>query len=182
LLLAHKSYLCPKDYREKLWDKITLALNTVITTIKYQLITYNQLADYLLVTNINIRWLAPKTVLIACRNRSQAGQPLLTSSVHRTSTLPFVWEQPHDYTTFFSFFLVIYFGTVALLIYCLTILAFNAAHASNICFNCEKLGYCLLDCLLSYAFCAELKKLKKLLKSDLKNNKHLTDKTGKDTF
>jgi hypothetical protein len=35
---------------------------------------------------------------------------------------------------------------------------------------------------LFYAFYAKLKELKKLLESDLKGNKHLTDKTGKDTL
>jgi hypothetical protein len=87
LLLAHKSYLRPKDYCEELWDKITLALGTTIAAIEYQLITYNQLANCLLATDINIRWLAPKTALIARRNQSQAGQPFLTSSAHCTNTL-----------------------------------------------------------------------------------------------
>jgi hypothetical protein len=41
LLLAHESYLCPEDYREKLWDKITLVLGTAIAAIEYQLITYD---------------------------------------------------------------------------------------------------------------------------------------------
>jgi hypothetical protein len=68
LLLAHKSYLRPKDYRKELWDKITPVLNTVIAVIEYQLITYNQLANCLLATDINIRWLTPKIALIACYN------------------------------------------------------------------------------------------------------------------
>jgi hypothetical protein len=80
--------LRPKDYCEKLWDKITSALNTAIAVIEYQLITYDQLADCLLATDINIRWLAFKTALTACRNQSQAGQPFLTSFAHRTNTLP----------------------------------------------------------------------------------------------
>jgi hypothetical protein len=147
------------------------------------LITYNQLANCLLATNINIRWLASKTVLIARRNRSQAGQSLLTSFAHRTSTLPLTWEQPHNCIILSSSFsLVIRFRTTVLPIRRLTTPALNAAHVSNTCFNCGKLGYCLSDCPLSCAFYAKLKELKKLLKSNLKNNKHLTDKTGKDTF
>jgi hypothetical protein len=78
--------------------------------------------------------------------------------------------------------LVIRFGTAVLLIRRLTTPAFNAAYVGNICFNYEKLGYCLLDCLLSHVPCTKLKKLKKLLKSNLEDNKHLTDKTEKDTF
>jgi hypothetical protein len=62
--------LRPEDYCEKLWDKITSALGTAIAAIEYQLITYDQLADCLLATDINIRWLALKTALIACHNRS----------------------------------------------------------------------------------------------------------------
>jgi hypothetical protein len=68
LLLAYKSHLRPKDYREKLWDKITSVLSIAIAVIEYQLITYDQLANCLLATNINIRWLTPKTALAACRN------------------------------------------------------------------------------------------------------------------
>jgi hypothetical protein len=34
LLLAHKSYLRPKDYRDKLWHKITLALGTAIAAVE----------------------------------------------------------------------------------------------------------------------------------------------------
>jgi hypothetical protein len=120
-------------------------------------------------------------VLIARHNQSQAGQPLLTSSAHHISTLSFVWEQPHDQTTSFSFSLAIRFRTAALLICCLIILALNVTHVGNICFNYKKLGYCLSDCLLFYAFYTKLKKLKKLLKSDLKNNKYLTNKTEKGT-
>jgi hypothetical protein len=87
LLLAYKSYLRPKDYREELWDKITAVLSTAIAAIEYQLITYDQQADCLLATDINIRWLALKTSLVACCNRSQAGQSLLTSFTHRTLSL-----------------------------------------------------------------------------------------------
>jgi hypothetical protein len=55
LLLAHESHLRPEDYREELWDKITSALGTAIAAIEYQLITYDQLANCLLATDINIR-------------------------------------------------------------------------------------------------------------------------------
>jgi hypothetical protein len=74
------------------------------------------------------------------------------------------------------------FKTIALLIRRLTTPALNAAHVGNICFNYRKLGYCLLNYTLPYTLCAKLKKLKKLLKSDLKDNKYLTDKTGKNTL
>jgi hypothetical protein len=122
-------------------------------------------------------------VLIVYRNQSQAGQPLLISSVYCISTLPFTWEQPHDCTTpSFSSFLTIRFRTAALFICRLTTLAFNAAHVDNICFNYEKLGYYLLDCLLPCAFYAKLKELKKLLKSDSEDDEYLKDKTEKDTF
>jgi hypothetical protein len=78
LLLAHKSHLRPKDYRDKLWHKITLALGTAIAAVEAQLITYDQLADCLLSTDINIRWLTLKTApaistSTARRNRNQAG-------------------------------------------------------------------------------------------------------------
>jgi hypothetical protein len=86
------------------------------------------------------------------------------------------------YPFFFSSSSAVRFGITALLICRLTTPAFNAAYAGNICFNCGKLGYCLSDCTLSRAFCAELKKLKELPESDSEDNKHLTDKTGKDTF
>jgi hypothetical protein len=134
----------------------------------------------LLATNINIRWLAPKTTLVARCNQSQAGQSFLMSFAH--CTLPFTWEQPYNYTTLFSSFPAVRFRTVALLICRLTIPAFNTAYTSNTCFNYRKLGYCLPDCLLSRASCAKLKKLKKLLKSDSENDKHLINKTEKDTF
>jgi hypothetical protein len=54
LLLAHESHLRPKDYRDKLWHKITPALGTAIAAVKAQLITYDQLANCLLFTDINI--------------------------------------------------------------------------------------------------------------------------------
>jgi hypothetical protein len=76
-------------------------------------------------------------------------------------------------------YLTVRFGTAALPIRRLTTPALNAAHVGNTYFNCGKLGYCLLDCLLS---CAKPKELKKLSESGLENNKHLTDKTGKDTL
>jgi hypothetical protein len=41
LLLAHKSYLRPEDYRDELWHKITPALGTAIAIVKAQLITYD---------------------------------------------------------------------------------------------------------------------------------------------
>jgi hypothetical protein len=92
LLLAHESYLCPEDYRDKLWHKITLALSTAIAAVKAQLITYNQLANCLLFTDINIRWLTPKaapaSMSTACHDQNQAGQFTLTSSAHRVGTLP----------------------------------------------------------------------------------------------
>jgi hypothetical protein len=78
--------------------------------------------------------------------------------------------------------LAIRFRTAALLIRRLITPAFNVAYISNICFNYKKLGYCLLDCSLPYAYYAKLKELKKLLKSDLKDNKHLIDKTEKNTL
>jgi hypothetical protein len=93
LLLAHKSHLRPKDYCNKLWHKITLALGTAIAAVEAQLITYDQLADCLLSTDINIRWLTPKTApatstSAARRNQNQAGQFTPTSSAYRASTLP----------------------------------------------------------------------------------------------
>jgi hypothetical protein len=181
LLLAHKSHLRPKDYCEELWDKITPALGTAIAAIEYQLITYDQLADCFLTTDINIRWLAPMTSLAARCNRSQAGQSFLTSFAHRT--LPLAWEQPYDrITPSSSSSPAVRFGTAALPIRRLTTPALNAAHVGNTCFNCGKLGYRLPDCPLPRAPCAELKELKELPESDLEDNEHLTDETGKDTL
>jgi hypothetical protein len=54
LLLAHESHLRLKDNRDELWHKITLALSTAIAAVEAQLITYDQLADCLLFTDINI--------------------------------------------------------------------------------------------------------------------------------
>jgi hypothetical protein len=79
--------------------------------------------------------------------------------------------------------LAVYSKTAALLTRRLTTLAFNPAHVGDTCFNSKKVGYCLSDCLLSYAFCTKLKELEKLLKSkESEDNKLLTSKTGKDTF
>jgi hypothetical protein len=78
--------------------------------------------------------------------------------------------------------LAIRFRTAVLLIRRLITLAFNVAYTGNTCFNCEKLGYYIPDCSLPYAFYAKLKKLKKLLKSNSEDNKHLTDKIRKNTF
>jgi hypothetical protein len=94
-----------------------------------------------------------------------------------------VWEQPHNCTIHSSSSSqVIRFKTAVLPICRLTIPALNVAYVGNTCFNCGKLGYCLPDYTLPYAFCAKLKELKELLESDLKDNKHLTDKTGKNTL
>jgi hypothetical protein len=71
LLLAHESHLRPKDYYNKLWHKITPALSTAIAAVEAQL------ANCLLSTDINIRWLTPKaapaSTSTARRDRNQAG-------------------------------------------------------------------------------------------------------------
>jgi hypothetical protein len=118
-------------------------------------------------------------VLVARRSQSQAGQSFLPSSAYYT--LPLTWKQPYNRTTTPSF-PAVRSGIAVLPICRLTTPAFNAAHTGNTCFNYRKLGYCLPDYLLPCVFCAKLKELKKLLESNLKNNKHLTNKTGKNTF
>ena len=55
LLLAHESHLRPKDYRDELWHKITPALRTAVTTVEAQIVSYDQLANCLLSTDINLR-------------------------------------------------------------------------------------------------------------------------------
>jgi hypothetical protein len=166
LLLAHKSHLHPEDYRDKLWHKITPALGTAIATVEAQLITYDQLADCLLFTDINIRWLTPKTApatstSAARRDRNQAGQFTPTSSAHRASTLPLAWEQPYNRSTpsSSSSSAAARSGTAALPTRRSTTPALNPAHAGDTCFNCGKVGHRSPDCPLPRAPRTELKEL-----------------------
>jgi hypothetical protein len=186
LLLAHKSHLRPEDYRDELWHKITPALGTAIAVVEAQLITYDQLADCLLSTDINIRWLTLKTApamstSTARRDRNQAGQFIPTSSAHRASTLPLAWEQPYDRSTPSSS-AAARSGTAALPTRRSTTPALNPAHAGDTCFNCGKVGHCSPDCPLPRAPRTKLKELQELPESDSEDNELLTDETGKDTL
>jgi hypothetical protein len=164
LLLAHKSHLRPKDYYDKLWHKITPALNTIIAVVKAQLITYNQLANCLLSTDINIRWLTPKaapaSTSIACRDRNQTGQFTPTSSAHRAGTLPLTWEQPYNRSTpSSSLSAAARSGTAVLPTRRLTTPALNPAHTGDTYFNCRKVGHYSPNCSLPRASRTELKEL-----------------------
>jgi hypothetical protein len=187
LLLAHESHLRPEDYRDELWHKITPALGTAIAAVEAQLITYDQLADCLLSTDINIRWLTPKaapaSTSTARRDRNQAGQFTPTSSAHRASTLPLAWEQPYDRSTpSSSSSAAARSGTAALPTRRSTTPALNPAHAGDTCFNCGKVGHRSPDCPLPRAPRTELKELQELPEFDSEDDELLTGETGKDTL
>ena len=112
------------------------------------------------------------TKALACYNKNQAGQFILTSLTPYIGSFTFVIKRTYD-CLFSSSSLTIRFRTTVPPAYCLTLLVLNPNYTSNTCFNYRKVGHCLLDCLLPYAPCTKLKELNKLPKSDSKNNKHL---------
>jgi hypothetical protein len=101
-------------------------------------------------------------------------------SAHYISTFPLAWKQPYNRTILFFSSPAVCFRIAVLLIRRLTTLAFNIAYVGNTCFNCGKFGHCLSDCSLPRAPYAKLNELKKLLESDLKDNKY--NKTEKTTL
>jgi hypothetical protein len=157
LLLAHKSHLRPDDYRNKLWYKITPTLGSAIVTVEAQLVTYDQLADCLLSTNINLRWLnpskaAPTANSPARRERNRTGQFQPTSSV----SSPLALGRPYDRISASPSFLTSSSPKPSVLPKHTP--SISPAKA-DICFNCSQAGHWSSECPLPRASQAEVKEL-----------------------
>jgi Zinc knuckle len=186
LLLAHESHLRQEDYRDELWNKITPALGIAVAAVEAQMATYDQLADCLLSTDINLRWLSrstPKSELLtgtpkARRDRNQAGQFLPTSSALRIGTSPAL-DRLHDHSSSSSPNAA-RSGTIALPTRRSATPALNPEHAGDTCHNCGKVGHRSPNCTLPRAPRLELKEFQGLPESDSENDEHPIDAMGKD--
>ena len=186
LLLAHESHVRPEDYRDELWNKITPALGIAVAAVEAQMVTYDQLADCLLSTDINLRWLGrnapkaerPSPLPAARQHRNQAGQFLPTSSAMRVSSA-IALDRPHDHSSS-SPPSTVRSGTTATPTRRSTTL--NPDHAMDTCYNCSKIGHRSPDCPLPRAPRVELKELGKLSESDSENDDHSIGVSGKDSL
>jgi len=159
LLLAHQSHLRAEDYCDKLWHKITPALGTAVAAVEAQMVTYNQLAECLLATDINLQWLKPQTAPplppSARQDCNLMGQ-FLSESAPVALGRPFYYSSPLP-----SFSSLAISGRASAPPLCrLATLALNPDYAGNICYNCEKIGHCSPACPLPRST-AELKELSK---------------------
>jgi hypothetical protein len=157
LLLAHESHLRPNDYRNELWYKITPTLGSTIVAVEAQLVTYDQLANCLLSTDINLCWLnpskaAPTANSPARRERNRAGQFQPTSSV----SSPLALGRPHDRISASPSFLASSSPKPSV----------PPKHTpsigptkADVCFNCGQTGHWSPECPLPRASQAEVKEL-----------------------
>jgi hypothetical protein len=192
LLLAHESHLRLEDYRDELWNKITPALGTAIAAVEAQMVTYDQLADCLLSTDINLKWLSrskPKAELPtdtpkARRERNQAGQFLPVRAFPLEGTPSLALDRSNDRSSSTpSPSLTARSGTAALPGRRSNTPALNPNHASDTCFSCGKVGHRSPDCNLLRAPRADLKELQELPSSDSESdNERPVDVTGKDAL
>jgi hypothetical protein len=143
LLLAHESHLRPEDYRDELWHKITLALGTAIAAVEAQMVIYNQLADCLLSTDINLKWLSCSTSKAelsrdapkACRECNQAGQFLSIHTTPHKGTFYVALDRLYNRSSTPSL-LTTHSGTAPLPGRRSTTLALNSNHVGDTCYNC----------------------------------------------
>ena len=98
LLLAHEAHVRPEDYRNELWHKVTPSLGLVVAALEPQIVTYKQLADCLLATDSNIRWLSPKAAVLtstARRERNRTSQFVPAAA----AAAPLTLEKPYGRTS-----------------------------------------------------------------------------------
>jgi hypothetical protein len=183
LLLAHESHLRPEEYRTELWYKISPALQTASLAVEPLLPTYNELANHLLATDSNMRWVArtaPRvpTSSSTARNRNQAGQFLPVRSAPREGTPSLALDRPYNRSSS-SLQPAVRSGASATPARRLTTLTLNLDHAGDTCHNCGKVGHRAPDCTLPRAPRTDLKEFQEPLDSE-SDNEDLTDVSGKD--
>jgi hypothetical protein len=132
------------------------------------MVTYNQLANYLLSIDINIWWLSRNTskatlsanTLITYCDWNQAGQFLPTrSTTYIDATPSLALDRPHDYSSSTSSLLTAYSRTAALSGRRSNTPTPNPKHAGDTYYNCDKVGHYSPNYNLPRAPYIELKEL-----------------------
>ena len=144
------------------------------------MVSYDQLANCLLSTDINLRWLSqstPKAVVNTTRwERNRAGQFVPTALALKADPSPLALERTYDRTsTSPSSSLKPTVPAVRRS----TTPAFNPDHTNDTCFNCGQLGHRSPDCPALCAPRTQIKELQETLDSDSEDDQ-LADGPGKD--
>ena len=144
------------------------------------MVTYDQLANCLLSTDINLRWLSPpKAVVNTTRcERNRAGQFVPTASVLKADPSPLALERSYDRTSTSPSFPISSKPTVPA-VRRSTTPALNPDHTNDTCFNYGQLGHRSPDCPAPRAPRTQLKELQEAPESDSEDNQ-LADGPGKD--
>ena len=144
------------------------------------MVTYDQLANCLLSTDINLRWLSPpKAVVNTTRcERNRAGQFVPTASVLKADPSPLALERSYDHTSTSPSFLISSKPTVPA-VRRSTTPALNPDYTNDTCFNCGQLGHRSPDCPAPRAPRTQLKELQEAPESDSEDDQ-LADGPGKD--